>query len=97
MDQQNMDLGARDLPMSDSDSLEFTEAGPSSTPSHRPDRPISSQVLRILTATQNTSALVFSAFLGVHLASPLAAAFLGGSGADKTMVRSLSPLILVIH
>lgn len=43
-------------------------------------------MIRVLTATQNTSALVFSSFLVIHLASPLAAAVGGGSLADKTMV-----------
>lgn len=43
-------------------------------------------VLRVLTFTQNTSALVFSVFLPIH-ASPIAAAFGGISAADKVLVR----------
>lgn len=48
------------------------------------------QFLRLLTGVQNTSALVFSVFLTVHLASPLAAATGGGSLADKTLVSCFS-------
>ncbi|ORX35225.1 hypothetical protein BD324DRAFT_652367 [Kockovaella imperatae] len=51
-----------------------------------PRRNLRGQVLRVLTFTQNSSALVFSVFLGVHLASPLSAAIGGSSLADKTMM-----------
>ncbi|KAK8861667.1 hypothetical protein IAR55_002490 [Kwoniella newhampshirensis] len=48
--------------------------------------PTRSQVLRVLTLTQNTSAMVFSIFLVPHLASPIAAVFGGLQVADKTMM-----------
>ena len=60
------------------------DSGRRPRPSVLPSR---GQVLRVLTATQNSSALVFSVFLGVHLASPLSAALGGSTWADKTMVR----------
>jgi ABC-type dipeptide/oligopeptide/nickel transport system permease subunit len=43
--------------------------------------------LRLLTGIQNTTALAFSTFLVVHLASPLVAAVAGGEGATNVMVR----------
>jgi hypothetical protein len=53
-----------------------------------PGRSRGGQFLRLCTGVQNTSALVFSVFLTVHLASPLAAALGGISLADKTLVRN---------
>jgi hypothetical protein len=50
--------------------------------------PQSGTVLRVLTCTQNCSALVFSVFLGVHLASPLLASVGGINAADNTLVRT---------
>ncbi|KAJ9116562.1 hypothetical protein QFC20_000494 [Naganishia adeliensis] len=41
--------------------------------------------LRLLTGIQNTTALAFSTFLVVHLASPLVAAVAGGEGATNVM------------
>ena len=60
--------------------------GPDAASSSSPRHAAASRTFRVLTASQNTSALVFSVFFGVHLASPLAASLFGGSGADKTMV-----------
>ncbi|CAD6579354.1 MAG: hypothetical protein TREMPRED_002454 [Tremellales sp. Tagirdzhanova-0007] len=75
--------------------------------SSEPRHAAASQTFRVLTASQNTSALVFSVFFGLHLASPLAASVFGGSGADKTMMIAreyylpLEPLLvyapLAIH
>ncbi|WWC88071.1 uncharacterized protein L201_002975 [Kwoniella dendrophila CBS 6074] len=48
--------------------------------------PARGQVMRILTLTQNTSAMVFSVFLVPHLASPLVASVAGLEGAEKTML-----------
>ncbi|OCF31625.1 hypothetical protein I316_06630 [Kwoniella heveanensis BCC8398] len=48
-------------------------------------REMKRSVLRTLTMTQNTSAMVFSVFMVAHLASPVVAVFGGLSGADKTM------------
>lgn len=58
--------------------------------------PRSGTVLRVLTATQNCSALVFSVFVGIHLVSPLAAAVGGLSAADNALVSSLSPVVQVV-
>lgn len=54
--------------------------------------------LRLLTGIQNTTALAFSTFLVVHLASPLVAAVAGGEGATNVMVRLPlpSPLSLTV-
>ncbi|WVQ93497.1 hypothetical protein IAU59_000571 [Kwoniella sp. CBS 9459] len=49
-------------------------------------REMKASVLRTLTMTQNTSAMVFSVFMVAHLASPVVAVFAGMSGADKTMM-----------
>ncbi|WVR03735.1 hypothetical protein IAU60_000730 [Kwoniella sp. DSM 27419] len=43
-------------------------------------------VLRVLTMSQNTSAMVFTLFMVPHLASPVMAAVGGLSAADKTMM-----------
>ncbi|WVQ77339.1 hypothetical protein IAR50_007023 [Cryptococcus sp. DSM 104548] len=48
--------------------------------------PSKGPVLRVLTMTQNTSALVFTVFLIPHLASPVMAAIGGLDGAEKTMM-----------
>jgi hypothetical protein len=50
----------------------------------------SGRVLRVLTGVQNTSALVFSVFVGVHLVSPVVAAIGGASVADKSLVSDSS-------
>ncbi|WWD16412.1 hypothetical protein CI109_100838 [Kwoniella shandongensis] len=67
-----------------------TEGDPtgSSLPAPGPRRylPSQPQILRALTLTQNTSALVFSVFLVPHLASPIVAVVGGLEGADKTMM-----------
>lgn len=57
------------------------EAGPSK----RPSRP-NATILRTLTFTQNVSAAVFSVFVPMHLASPVAAAFGGIGAADNVLV-----------
>lgn len=54
-----------------------------------PSPPTSGSIIRLLTSTQNCSALVFSVFLGVHLVSPIAATLGGTSLADNTLVRPL--------
>lgn len=51
-----------------------------------PSLPRTGSVLRVLTLTQNCSALVFSGFLAVHLVSPIAATLGGTSLADSTLV-----------
>lgn len=48
--------------------------------------PPSGTVLRVLTSTQNCSALIFSIFLGVHLASPILASVGGITAADNTLL-----------
>lgn len=60
-------------------------------PTDRPEKDVpgpsrGGQYLRLLTGVQNTSALVFSVFLTVHLASPIAAAIGGIKSADRTLV-----------
>ena len=57
------------------------EAGPS-----RPSRRPNATILRALTFTQNISAAVFSVFVPMHLASPIAAAFGGVGAADRVLV-----------
>lgn len=42
--------------------------------------------MRVLTHTQNASAAVFSAFMGIHLAAPIAASVGGIAAADGVMV-----------
>jgi hypothetical protein len=56
-------------------------AGPS-----RPSRRPNATILRTLTFTQNVSAAVFSVFIPMHLASPIAAAFGGIEAADQVLV-----------
>lgn len=56
-------------------------AGPS-RPRGRPN----ATILRTLTFTQNVSAAVFSVFIPMHLASPIAAAFGGIGAADRVLV-----------
>lgn len=56
-------------------------AGPS-----RPRRGPNATILRTLTFTQNVSAAVFSVFVPMHLASPIAAAFGGIGAADQVLV-----------
>ncbi|KAK1927619.1 hypothetical protein DB88DRAFT_41150 [Papiliotrema laurentii] len=51
-----------------------------------PSLPRTGSVLRVLTLTQNCSALVFSGFLAVHLVSPIAATLGGTSLADSTLL-----------
>lgn len=60
-------------------------AGPS-----RPSRRPNATILRTLTFTQNVSAAVFSVFIPMHLASPIAAAFGGIGAADQVLVCSIS-------
>jgi hypothetical protein len=55
--------------------------------------PTQSSYLRFLTGVQNTSALAFSTFLAVHLASPVLASFGGGEVATKVMVSRLHSLV----
>jgi hypothetical protein len=57
------------------------DAGPS-----RPHRRPNATILRTLTFTQNISAAVFSIFVPMHLASPVAAAFGGLGAADRVLV-----------
>lgn len=57
------------------------DSGPS-----RPNRRPNATILRTLTFTQNVSAAVFSVFVPMHLASPIAAAFGGSAAADKVLV-----------
>ena len=57
--------------------------------------PQSGTVLRVLTSTQNCSALVFSIFLGVHLASPILASVGGITAADNTLVSF--PRQMAVH
>ena len=59
-------------------------AGPS-----RPTRRPNATILRTLTFTQNVSAAVFSVFVPMHFASPIAAAFGGSAAADKVLVSIL--------
>ena len=60
-------------------------AGPS-----RPSRRPNATILRTLTFTQNVSAAVFSVFIPMHLASPIAAAFGGIGAADQVLVCRIS-------
>jgi hypothetical protein len=64
-------------------SVPETEAGPSRPRRGGPN----ATILRTLTFTQNVSAAVFSVFVPMHLASPVAAAFGGSEAADKVLVR----------
>jgi hypothetical protein len=50
-------------------------------------------ILRVLTFTQNTSALVFAVFVPMHLASPVVAAFGGLPMADKALVGTRDRLV----
>ena len=63
-------------------------AGPSRLRSLIPAR---GSVLRVLTITQTSSALVFSVFVSVHLVAPIAAAVGGINAADRTMVSDSQP------
>lgn len=58
--------------------------------------PTKGKMLRVLTATQNTSALVFSVFLGVHMVSPIVAAVGGIQAADRTMVSVSVPSLSLL-
>jgi hypothetical protein len=60
------------------------DAGPS-----RPSRKPNATILRTLTFTQNVSAAVFSIFVPMHLASPIAAVFGGSAAADQVLVSLL--------
>lgn len=53
--------------------------------------PNSGMVLRVLTGVQNVSGMVFTAFAGIHLISPLVASFAGIPGADRSLVGSAAP------
>ncbi|GMK59588.1 hypothetical protein CspeluHIS016_0801940 [Cutaneotrichosporon spelunceum] len=55
-------------------------------PARTPRKPASGTLLRVLTHTQNASALAFSVFMGIHLAAPLAAAFGATQAADNVML-----------
>lgn len=61
-------------------------------PDGRPGTSTTGTILRVLTNTQNASALVFGTFLTIHLAAPLAAAVGGLGAADGVMVRAPHPL-----
>ncbi|ODO04992.1 hypothetical protein I350_05604 [Cryptococcus amylolentus CBS 6273] len=61
-------------------------ASPRADPRGRGFLPSKASVLRVLTMTQNTSALVFTVFLVPHLASPVMATIGGLDGAEKTMM-----------
>lgn len=69
------------------------------TPSDRgrappaPRTPASGTLLRVLTHTQNASAAVFSVFMGIHLAAPIAAG-IGGTGAADGVMVSISNHLL---
>ncbi|WVQ64991.1 uncharacterized protein L199_003161 [Kwoniella botswanensis] len=80
-----------DIPLPHQLALNENQDGPSSSPFFsEPKRflPSKGQVIRVLTLTQNTSAMVFSIFLVPHLASPVVASVMGIEGADKTMMIS---------
>jgi hypothetical protein len=78
-------------PVSDPDTKPINPAGPAGSPAPCTPSPSSSgRVLRVLTGVQNTSALVFSVFVGVHLVSPVVAAIGGASVADKSLVSDSS-------
>jgi hypothetical protein len=68
--------------------LGVPEAGNDAGPS-RPSRGPNATILRTLTFTQNISAAVFSVFVPMHLASPVAAAFGGIRAADRVLVGTL--------
>lgn len=51
--------------------------------------PSTGTVLRVLVGIQNVSGMVFTAFAGVHLISPVVASFGGITGADRSLVRQL--------
>ncbi|KAK4690032.1 hypothetical protein P7C73_g37, partial [Tremellales sp. Uapishka_1] len=65
--------------------MSSSDSSPSSPGRYLPSQ---GQFLRLLTGLQNTSAVTFSVFLGVHLAAPLAATFGGLGAADKTLLLS---------
>ena len=56
----------------------------------------SGAILRTLTGVQNVSALTCSTFLGLHLASPIAAALGGSTLAEKTLVSLCNALYYVV-
>ncbi|OCF75109.1 hypothetical protein I204_03958 [Kwoniella mangroviensis CBS 8886] len=68
--------------------LALNEKQDDPSPETRRFFPSKGQVMRVLTLTQNTSAMVFSIFLVPHLASPAVASVMGIEGADKTMMIS---------
>ncbi|WWC96877.1 hypothetical protein V866_003752 [Kwoniella sp. B9012] len=80
-----------DIPLPHQIALNENQDGSSSYPFFSdPKRflPSKGQVIRVLTLTQNTSAMVFGIFLVPHLASPVVASAMGIEGADKTMMIS---------
>ncbi|WVW80252.1 hypothetical protein I302_102230 [Kwoniella bestiolae CBS 10118] len=74
----------------------------SKTQTFLPKLPGRGQMIKYLTMTQNTSAMVFSIFLVPHLASPVVASVMGLEGADKTLMISrdlylpLEPILIYL-